>query len=662
MDARTIGRVRGARDNSYTAGVICAKVARYAERVHHPDRLGHPLRRTGAKGSGRFERISWDQALDEVAAALAAAAGRYGAETVWPYFYAGTMGLVQRDGIERLRHVMRYSRQHSTICTTLVDAGWLAGVGDLRGPDPREMAESDLIVCWGTNAVATQVNVMTHVTRARKQRGAKLAVVDPYRNATAEVADVHVAPRPGTDGALACAMMHVLFAEGYADREYMADYADCPDELEAHLATRTPAWAAAITGLDEQEIVDFARLYGAAERSYIRVGFGFARSRNGAANTHAVSCLPTVTGAWRHRGGGAFYTNRGIFKWDKTLIEGLDALDKSVRKLDQSRIGPILTGDPRDLGDGPPVTALFIQNTNPAVVAPESARVRDGFARDDLFVCVHEQFMTDTARMADIVLPATTFLEHDDIYQGGGHQHILLGPKVIEPYAEARPNHEVVCALAERLGARHRGFTMTAREIIDETLRVSGRPGFEELEEVHWIDCQPDFKTAHFLDGFATPDGRFHFAPDWSRIGRDHARMPRLPDHMAAIDESDAEHPFRLVTAPARHYLNSSFTETPTSKRREGRPTVLVHADDLAGLGIEDGGRTRVGNRRADIVVHAKAFSGLQRGVVVIESIWPNGAFEEGLGVNALVSAEPGPPLGGAVFHDTAVWLRPATA
>ncbi|MCH9020894.1 MAG: molybdopterin oxidoreductase family protein [Proteobacteria bacterium] len=660
VDARTIGRVRGAKDNSYTAGVICAKVARYAERVHHPDRLGHPLRRTGAKGSGRFERISWDQALDEVAGALAAAAGRYGAETVWPYFYAGTMGLVQRDGIERLRHVMRYSRQHSTICTTLVDAGWLAGVGDLRGPDPREMAESDLIVCWGTNAVATQVNVMTHVTRARKQRGAKLAVVDPYRNATAEVADVHVAPRPGTDGALACAMMHVLFAEGYADREYMADYADCPDRLEAHLATRTPAWAAAITGLDEQEIVDFARLYGAAERSYIRLGYGFARSRNGAANTHAVSCLPTVTGAWRRQGGGAFYTNRGIFKWDKTLIEGLDALDRSVRKLDQSRIGPILTGDPRDLGDGPPVTALFIQNTNPAVVAPESAKVRDGFARDDLFVCVHEQFMTDTARMADIVLPATTFLEHDDIYQGGGHQHIVLGPKIIEPYAEARSNHEVVCALAERLGARHRGFTMTAREIVDETLRASGRPGFDALEQTHWIDCQPDFETAHFLDGFATPDGKFHFAPDWSRIGRDHARMPRLPDHMAAIDESDAEHPFRLVTAPARHYLNSSFTETPTSKRREGRPTILVHPDDLAGLGIEDRGRTRVGNRRADIVVHAKAFSGLQRGVVVIESIWPNGAFEEGLGVNALVSAEPGPPLGGAVFHDTAVWLRPA--
>ncbi len=555
---------------------------------------------------------------------------------------------------------MKYSRQHSTICTTLVDAGWLAGVGALRGPDPREMAEADLSVCWGNNAVATQVNVMTHIARARKQRGAKLAVVDPYRNGTAAVADVHIAPRPGTDGALACAMMHVLFAEGYADRAYMASHADRPDELEAHLATRSPAWAAKITGLSEHDIVAFARLYGSTKRAFIRVGYGFARSRNGAANAHAVTCLPTVTGAWQYPGGGAFYSNREIFHVDKTLIEGLDARDKSVRLLDQSRIGPVLTGDERDLGAGPPVTAMLIQNTNPMVVAPESAKVREGFARDDLFTCVHEQFMTDTARMADIVLPATTFLEHDDIYQGGGHSHILFGPKVIERRAESRPNHEVICALARRLGARHRGFEMSAWDIIDETLRVSGWPGADELKEKHWIDCQPDFESAHFVDGFATPDGRFHFAPDWSRVGRNHAPMPRLPDHMAVIDESDDEHPFRLVTAPARQYLNSSFTETPTSKKREGRPTVLVHPDDLAELGIEDGGRTRDGNRRADIVVHAGAFSGLQRGVVVIESIWPNSAFDEGLGVNALVSAEPGPPLGGAVFHDTAVWLRAA--
>ena len=660
IDERTIGRVRGAAGHPYTAGVVCAKVARYAERIHHPDRLSRPLRRAGPKGSGKFVPVSWDEALDEVAAAFRAAAAKHGPETVWPYFYAGTMGLVQRDGIERLRHVMKYSRQRSTICTTLVDAGWLAGVGGLLGPGALESAECDFMVCWGANPVATQVNLMSHITRARKERGAKLVVIDPYRGATAAVADSHLAIRPGTDGALACAVMHVLFAEGFADRDYMARYADCPDALEAHLQSRTPAWAAAITGLDEAEITAFARDYGRAERSMIRVGYGFSRSRNGAAQVHAVTCLPTVTGAWRHPGGGAFYANRSIYGWDRTLIEGLDALDRSVRKLDQSRIGPVLCGDPTDLDDGPPVTAMLIQNTNPAVVAPESARVREGFLRDDLFVCVHEQFMTDTARLADVVLPATCFLEHDDIYQATAHGCVQIGPRAIEPYGEARSNHVVLQGLAERLGAEHRGFTMTAWEIMDETLRASGMPGAEAMRELRWHDCQPDFETSHFVNGFPTQDGRFHFAPDWAAVGREHAAMPKLPDHMAVIEAADATHPYRLVTAPARNYLNSSFSETPSSISREGRPTVMVHPDDLATLGLADGGRVRIGNRRADIVVHAKSFDGLQPGVVVIESVWPNTAFEEGLGVNALVGADPGPPLGGAVFHDTAVWVREA--
>jgi len=660
LDARRIGRVRGAAEQTYTDGVICAKVARYAERVHHPDRLTTPLRRVGPKGSGAFAPISWDEALDTVAEAFRRAADAYGPESVWPYYYAGTMGLVQRDGINRLRHVMRYSGETTTICTALVDAGWLAGVGAFRGPDPREMADSDLIVIWGTNAASTQVNVMNHVSKARKTRGAKLVVVDPYRNRTAAVADMHLALRPATDGALACAVMHVLFAEGYADRDYMARYADCPDRLEAHLATRTPAWAAKITGLSEDEIVAFARLYGATKRSYIRVGYGFSRVRNGAANVHAVTCLPTVTGAWRHKGGGAFYNNKGIYGWDKTLIEGLDARDPAVRSLDQSRIGPVLMGDPADIGDGPPVKAMLIQNTNPMAVAPEHARVREGFAREDLFVCVHEQFMTETARMADVVLPATTFLEHDDVYQAGGNQHIILGPRVIEPLPEARSNHEVISALAARLGARHRGFEMTALEIIDETLRASGKPGVEELRRLRWIDCQPDFETAHFINGFGAPDGRFRFAPDWASLGADHAAMPPLPDHLAVIEESDAEHPFRLVTPPAHDFLNTTFTETPTSRARLGRPRALVHPEDLDAAGVADGARLRVGNRRGDIVVEARAFDGLQRGVVVIESIWPNEAFEEGAGVNLLIGADAAPPRGGAAFHDTAVWLRPA--
>ena len=655
-----IGNVRGAADNRYTAGVVCAKVARYAERVHHPNRLTHPLKRTGAKGSGEFEPISWADALDDVAGAFIDAAQRYGTEAVWPYYYAGTMGLLQRDGINRLRHVMRYSRQATTICSSLTDAGWRAGVGAKYGPDTCEIATSDLIVIWGSNPVHTQVNLMHHVARARKMRQATVVVVDPYRTGTAATADHHIALRPGTDGALACAMMHVLFKEGYADRNYLACYADVPEELEEHLAPRSPAWAARITGLDEAEILSFARLYGSHKRAMIRCGYGFSRSRNGAASFHAVTCLPTVTGAWQHEGGGAIYSNTDMYRLDSTTIDARDRIDRTTRVLDMSRIGPILTGDPQDIGDGPPVTAMLIQNTNPMAVAPESGLVRQGMAREDLFVCVHEQFLTETAKMADIVLPATTFLEHDDLYISLGHSHLQIGPKVIEPLAEARSNHDVLCALAGRLAATHDAFNMTAWEIVDWTLRNSGYGSADDLQAARWIDCQPDFETAHFINGFPTQDGRFHFAPDWSAIGRNHDVMPGLPDHFAIIDESDETHPFRLVTAPSRQFLNTSFTETPTSTQREGRPTAKIHPDDCRLLGLGDDDRVRLGNRRGSIVVHVEAFDGLQRGIVIVEGIWPNDSFEEGIGVNLLVSSDPGPPSGGAVFHDTAVWVEAA--
>ncbi|HWK45980.1 MAG TPA: molybdopterin oxidoreductase family protein [Stellaceae bacterium] len=661
LDEHRIGRIHGAKDNEYTAGVLCAKVARYAERQHHPDRLTQPLRRVGRKGVGlaAFEPVSWDAALDEVAERLADAGRRHGSEAVWPYYYAGTMGHVQRDGLQRLRHAMRWSRQHSTICVGLADSGWNAGVGVKRGVDSREIGDSDLIVVWGGNPVSTQVNVMTHISRARKTRGAKLVVIDPYRTGTAVQADMHLCLRPGTDGALACAVMHVLFKEGYADRAYMARYTDVPDLLEAHLASRDPAWAAAITGLDEAEILAFARLYGATQRSFIRVGYGFSRSRNGAAQVHAVTCLPAVTGAWQYRGGGALYSGSALYNLDKRVIEGLDLLDPTTRELDQSRIGPILTGDRRDLGDGPPVTALLIQNTNPMVVAPESMLVRQGFERDDLFVCVHEQFMTETAAMADIVLPATTFLEHDDIYTASGHTHLQIGRKVVEPTGEARTNHFVQCALARRLDCdQHEGFHMTEWQLIERTLADTGLGTGEALVAGHWLDRAKSFESMHFLDRFGHADGRFHFKADWAALGADPARLPPLPDHCAIIDTATPDKPFRLIAAPARSYLNSTFTETPSSRQRERRPTVMIHPQDLASLSAVDGGRLRMGNDRASIVLHAAAFDGVQRGVVIVESIWPNAAFEEGIGINALTSAEAGPPFGGAVFHDTAIWIR----
>ncbi len=661
-DGARIGAVRGAAANNYTDGVICAKVGRYAERVHHPGRITQPLLRTGPKGSRQFREIGWDEALDRVAENFVQATARHGATSVWPYYFAGTMGLLQRDGINRLRHVMGYSRQSATICSMVCETGWMAGVGRMTGPDPREMAKADLIVVWGGNPVNTQINVMTHISRARKERGAKLVVIDPYRTATAQVADLHLALRPGTDGALACAVMHVAFRDGFADRAYMAAHSDAPAGLEAHLAARGPDWASEITGLSVAAIDGFAQLYNSTERAYLRLGYGFSRLRNGAANLHAVTCLPTVTGKWPTEGAGAFWNNRSIYHWNKTLIEGLDRRDTSIREMDMSRIGAVLTGERHELRGGPAVHSMLIQNVNPVTVAPDSNRVLRGFNREDLFVCVHEQFMTETAAMADIVLPATMFLEHDDLYQAGGHSHIQIGPKLIDPPGSCRSNHAVLQGLAQRLGAVHAGFDMTEMEMIDATLKASGWPDAQTVLAERWIDAQPGLAESHFSNGFGHADGKFRFTPDWAAIGPNHHAMPRLPDHMAVNDEANAERPFRLVTAPARQFLNTSFTETPSARKREGRPTALIHPDDAARLGIVEGGKLRLGNRLGEVIVNARLFDGLQPGVVVVESVWPHADFEGGVGINALVSDDPAPPLGGAVFHDTAVWIQPIAA
>lgn len=665
-----MGRIKGSADNSYTAGVICAKVARYAERLYHPDRLMKPLVRKGEKGSGEWGDISWEAALDAIAENFVKAEQAHGAEAVWPYYYAGTMGLVQRDSIERLRHAKRYSGFFDSICTNTAWTGFTVGAGTLRGPDPREMAVSDCVVIWGTNAVATQVNVMTHAVKARKERGAKIVVVDIYDNPTMKQADLALKLRPGTDAALACAVMHVAFRDGYADRAYMAKYADDPAGLEAHLATRTPQWAAAITGLDVADIEAFAALVGQTKRSFFRLGYGFTRSRNGAVSMHAALSIATVLGSWQYEGGGAFHSNSGIFRLRKSELMGLSYADPDVRSLDQSQIGRILTGDADALRGGGPVTAILIQNTNPVNVAPEQRRVKQGFLRDDLFVAVHEQFMTDTAKLADIVLPATMFVEHDDIYRGGGQQHILLGPKLVEPPATVRTNLFVIEELARRLGvAEMPGFGLTEQEHITRMLPAYDMD-FDGLKEEKWIDCQPDFETAHFVKGFGFPDGKFRFRPDWTgtpapnrppkALGAfgPHEALPEFPDHVEIIETPDAEHPFRLATSPARTFLNSSFTEMKSSREREGRPEVMIHPEDALANGIAEGDIVKLGNGRGDIRLHAKVTDAVKPGVLIAEGIWPNSAHLDGEGINVLTGADPVAPYGGAAFHDNRVWLR----
>jgi anaerobic selenocysteine-containing dehydrogenase len=657
-----IGRIAGARDNSYTRGVVCAKVARYAERIDHPDRLLRPLRRTGPKGSGTFEPISWEAALGEIAERFTRIAQRSGTEAIWPYHSGGNMGVLQRYGLDRLRNAMRYSRQQTTICVTPAESGWLAGVGKLVGPDPREMEEADLIVIWGANPVSTQVNVMTHVARARKAGGTKLVVVDVYRTPTIEQADLALVLKPGTDAALALAVMNVLLTEKLVDRDYLARFTDFDAETERHILTRTPQWAAEITGLGVEEIVAFARTYGATRKSFLRVGFGFTRTRNGSSAMHAVSCLPAMTGAWTEKGGGAFFLSFDKEQWglDTTLINGAGAIDASIRLLDQSRIGAVLCGEPEALAGGPPVEAMLMQNANSATVAPDTAKVLRGLGREDLFLAVQEQFLTPTARHADIVLPATMFVEHDDIYYGLGHTHLTFGPKLVEPLGEARPNSHTVRELGRLLGASHPSLSMTDRELLDHALARSGMGTFADAAREGWIDRALSFERAHFLDGFPQPDGKFHFKPDWSKVGRRHQHMPPIADWSPRYEQADNEHPFKLVCPPARSFLNSTFSETPSSIAREKGPCVRIHPDAAARADVGEGDRVRIGNARGSVVLAATLDPGQQAATLIVEGIWPATAFEEKRAINTLIGDDPVPPNGGAGFHDTAVWLRRA--
>jgi anaerobic selenocysteine-containing dehydrogenase len=668
-----IGRVRGDAANSYTAGVICAKVARYAERIHHPERLLKPLIRSGAKGEGQWKQASFDAALDLIAEKFEQAEAKFGSETVWLNYYAGTMGLVQRDGIHRLRHAKRYSNQFDSFCTNMAWTGFAMGAGAMRGSDPREMAKSDCVVIWGTNAVSTQVNVMTHAIRARKERGATIVVIDIYDTPTMKQADIKVLLKPGTDGAFACAVMHVLFREGLADRDYLNKFSDDPAGLESHLQDRTPEWAEAICGVPVAEIEAFARMVGTTKRTFFRLGYGFTRQRNGAVNMHAALSLAVCTGSYQYEGGGAFHSNSDIFRLDKSLLEGRKHFDPGLRWLDQSKIGRVLTGDAEALYGGPPVTAMLVQNTNPANVAPEQRKVIEGLRREDLFLAVHEQFMTDTATLADVILPATMFLEHDDIYRGGGHQHIMLGPKLVDPPEGPKPNHHVIEELGKRLGVADRdGFGLSEREHIDIMLEKRGLGDFDSFKADKWVDVQSDFETAHFLTGFAHKDGKYRFRPDWTgtpaankppkRMGPQGPveRLPEFPDHVELIESADADHPFRLATSPSRSFLNSTFAETSSSKSKEKRPELLIHPEDAASLGIADGDRVRLGNVRGDLTMPARLDSGQRRGVVIHEGLWPNSAFENGEGINTLTGADSCAPYGGAAFHDTRVWVNKA--
>ena len=461
-------------------------------------RLTEPLLRIGKKGEGKFKRISWNKALIIVSEKIKDLMNTHGTESIWPYYYAGTMGLVQRDSINRLRNFFNFSGQYSTICNTLAETGWLAGTGSLKGSDPREVVYSKIIIMWGGNPASTQVNFMKHIQEARKVNNAFFIVVDPYLNKTAKLADLHIKINPGTDGALACALMHNILKSGKEDKKYIKKYTKDFSLLASHLKAKDSKWAEHITGVSAETIEKFSKLLCENSPCYFRLGYGFSRQRNGSFNMHAVTCIPALLGSWKYKGGGAFYNNASIYNINKEAIEGLRFKNSSLRNLDQSRIGPILNNDYDALKGGSKIKALFIQNTNPLVVAPETIKVREGFKREDLFVCVHEQFMTETAKYADVLLPATSFVEHEDIYISGGHQHLTYGPKLIKEVGKCWSNNKLINELGKKIGSKDNCFQLSEAELIDITLQESNLGNYNSLKKEKFLDLQPPFKESHF--------------------------------------------------------------------------------------------------------------------------------------------------------------------
>jgi anaerobic selenocysteine-containing dehydrogenase len=459
--------VTGDAGHPFTRGVICGKVRAYAERVHSPLRLTQPLRRVGPKGAGRFEPVGWEAAIDEIAARWRAIAAAHGAEAILPFSYAGSMGQVQYYAGHPLFHALGASRLDRTICVATAYAGWRATVGAVTGNDSEQMVGADLVVLWGINAAYSTVNVMTLVKEARA-RGAYVVTLDPYRTPTARQADEHLMLRPGTDGALALAVMHVLVAEGRVDHAYLARATVGFDRLAEHVRAWSPARVAAITGLSEAAIVGFARRYGATRRSFIRVGIGLSRHDNGGMTCRTLACLPALTGAYADPHGGALLSSGGAANFDFGVVERPDLLaGRAPRVVNMIQLGRVLT----DPTLAPPVKALYVYSSNPAAVCPNQALVLRGLAREDLFTVVHEQVMTDTAHYADLVLPATTSMEHEDLYRSYGQFYLQLAAPVLPPPGEARSNWEVCGMLARALGVAEAHYAGRA------DLRVPGRRG-----------------------------------------------------------------------------------------------------------------------------------------------------------------------------------------
>jgi anaerobic selenocysteine-containing dehydrogenase len=638
---RVATKIAGDPTHPTTQGTLCTKVARYLERTYHKDRLLHPLRRVGPKGRGLFRQVSWDEALDDIAHRLRRIAAK-DPQRIVPYSYAGTMGLVQGEAMAaRFFNKLGASRLDRTICATAGSEAMSYTIGTRTGPAMEAFADAKLIIFWGANPIASNLHQWTFAQQA-KRVGAKLVAIDPYRSLTAEKCHEHIAPLPGTDGALALGLMHVLIREDWLDRDYIDRYTVGFDGLAELAARYSPERAAALCGLQAGQIEQLAHDYWHIRPAAIRLNYGMQRAHGGGNAVRAVTCLPALAGHWRSHAGGVLLSTSGTFNKDKDALERPDLLARpdgtrrQPRTINMSTIG-------RDLHDAnPPIDALIVYNSNPVAVAPHSRRVAAGFARKDLFTVVLEQFQTDTADYADYVLPATTQLEHADVHLSYGHYFMVANNPAIAPLGEALPNSEIFRRLAARMGFTEPCFRDTDEEIAAVAFKKEGntaRFDWRELKKRGWQRLDLPTPYAPFAQGgFPTPSGKCElYSETLERMG-----LNPLPDYVppyeSPLDGSPlaARYPLAMISPPARNFLNSSFVNVASLRPVEGEPTLELHPSDAAARGIADGNRVNVFNDRGSIELLARVTERARPGVVVALSIWWKKLARDGKNANEL--------------------------
>jgi len=634
----------------FTDGTLCTKVAHYLERTYSPDRLTHPLRRVGPKGKGEFKRISWDEALDEIAARLKAAAAD-NPETILPCSYAGTMGLAQYMSMDRrFFYKLGATQLDRTLCSSAGKFGLKATLGGSVGMDPERFDEARLIILWGANPVVSNLHLWSRV-QAAKRRGAKVVAIDPYCSLSAEKCTQHIALLPGTDGALALGMMHVLIGEELIDRAYIEKYTLGFEKLSERVKQYTPEWAARTCGITVGEVVQLAREYGSVKPAAIRLNYGMQRHAGGGIAARTIACLPALTGAWRDAAGGLVLTTADFYKFDHAALERPDLLaGRRPRVINHSALGDALTSA------NPPVKVTIVYNNNPVAVCPDSEKVIAGFSREDLFTVVMDHFQTDTADYADIVLPATTQLEHYDVHKSYGHLYMLASNTAIAPVGESLPNTEVFRRLAARLGFEDACFRDSDEDLCRTALNGVS---WDSLKQTGWRKLDVPERFAPFAQGgFPTPSGKCEFySALLEKQGIDPLPFYNPP---AEINKGESEYPLAFISPPARHFLNSTFANVARFREFEAEPHLDLHPSDAAARGIADGDLVRVFNDRGSYRLRARVNGKPRQGVVVAPSVWWKKYAPDGRNANNLTSQRTADLGGGATFYDCRVQVERA--